>query len=675
MSKNSSTVKKRNHKNHKLCQLILILSVFVSVTAALVLSVLHICHSDREISLYKGLMSADQNIHRTMAMQSTAAKLTKKQAEAFGFKVLDDRKVWNTETPIELFHTSCRNKSDEITVQSMNTQKSVAPGTEGDYTFSLQNSGKRNAQYKVWFEADSNFSNYEIPLEFRISGSNGWMDRRGKWLSAEEFSKISEKRKLCPGRNAEYTLYWRWRFERDKDEQDTLYGDFSAGTGNISVEQKNEPQEISYRVVVHTLASEEAGAEESADFVQAWSKNKGSVLKKAPKTGDSTQTGSWLIMLAASGMLAVVVICRRINSGILRRISRGLFWMILGISLYLMKVQDVSGSPMPMPFGIGVANVLSGSMEPTFSRGSLLIVRKTQKVDRGDIVVYQSGSSLVVHRVTEIRKDQIITQGDANNAPDPAFDRSEIQGVVIGWIPCLGTVLSMVCTLRGMLFFCTVIFLIEYFWQRRKNEEAQELNAVREEIRILRQEIGHAECQRKTLRNNRIIQILAVLFWISVLFSWIASDIFARCMTQVSERNGAAAAKFEVTETGTLMQEISNISIAPGEAIEYEIAVTNKSETAVRYAIYADSRDKNLPLVFRMYKKTGNTEPKQLSDGSVLADKIEVSSDTILADDPKVHNYVLEIVWPVSEDQAERNEDYAGRSETFVVTLKAEQID
>ena len=103
MSKNSSTAKKRNHKNHGLCQLILMLSVFVFVTAVSVLSVLHICHSDREISLYKGLMSADQNIHRAMAMQSTTAKLTKKQAETFEFKVLDDRKVWNTETPIELF--------------------------------------------------------------------------------------------------------------------------------------------------------------------------------------------------------------------------------------------------------------------------------------------------------------------------------------------------------------------------------------------------------------------------------------------------------------------------------------------------------------------------------------------------------------------------------------------
>ena len=79
MSKNSFTAKKRNHINHRLCQLILMLSVFVSVTAVSVLSVLHICYSDREISLYKGVMSADQNIHRAMAMQSTTAKLTEKQ--------------------------------------------------------------------------------------------------------------------------------------------------------------------------------------------------------------------------------------------------------------------------------------------------------------------------------------------------------------------------------------------------------------------------------------------------------------------------------------------------------------------------------------------------------------------------------------------------------------------
>lgn len=83
MSKNSSTAKKRNHKNHGLCQLILMLSVFVFVTAVSVLSVLHICHSDREISLYKGLMSADQNIHRAMGHAEYNCKAYQKAGRDF----------------------------------------------------------------------------------------------------------------------------------------------------------------------------------------------------------------------------------------------------------------------------------------------------------------------------------------------------------------------------------------------------------------------------------------------------------------------------------------------------------------------------------------------------------------------------------------------------------------
>lgn len=112
MSKNSSTAEKRNHKNHGLCQLILMLSVFVFVTAVSVLSVLHICHSDREISLYKGLMSADQNIHRAMAMQSTTAKLTKKQAETFEFNVWMTGRYGIRTLPLNC-STSCRIRAEK----------------------------------------------------------------------------------------------------------------------------------------------------------------------------------------------------------------------------------------------------------------------------------------------------------------------------------------------------------------------------------------------------------------------------------------------------------------------------------------------------------------------------------------------------------------------------------
>nr|WP_253288503.1 signal peptidase I [Blautia sp. MSJ-19] len=163
--------------------------------------------------------------------------------------------------------------------------------------------------------------------------------------------------------------------------------------------------------------------------------------------------------------------------------------LALGLTLYFTNAQKILGNQLPMPFGIGIANVLSGSMEPTFSKGSLLIIKETQEIKKGDIVVYQSGNSLVVHRVIEIQKDQITTQGDANNTSDPVFNRSEIRGTVIAWIPYLGTMLSLVRTPVGVIILLLLAFLlIEGSFRRQKDEDEQELEAIKEEIRRLKQE-------------------------------------------------------------------------------------------------------------------------------------------------------------------------------------------
>ena len=67
-------------------------------------------------------------------------------------------------------------------------------------------------------------------------------------------------------------------------------------------------------------------------------------------------------------------------------------------------------------------------------------VKERSEIHTGDIVVYQSGSMLVSHRVTELDGDTVITKGDANNTEDEPFDRSLIKGKVIGWVPGLGDV-------------------------------------------------------------------------------------------------------------------------------------------------------------------------------------------------------------------------------------------
>ena len=174
---------------------------------------------------------------------------------------------------------------------------------------------------------------------------------------------------------------------------------------------------------------------------------------------------------------------------LVRRLFLALLGLALGMTIYFANAQKILGNQLPMPFGIGIANVLSGSMEPVFSRGTLLIIRETDEIKKDDIVVYQAENSLVVHRVIDIEKDQITTKGDANNAPDPAFDRSQVRGKVIAWVPYLGTVMNMIRTPAGVILMLLLAFLlVEGSFRRQKEEGEQEIEAIKEEIRRLKQE-------------------------------------------------------------------------------------------------------------------------------------------------------------------------------------------
>lgn len=151
--------------------------------------------------------------------------------------------------------------------------------------------------------------------------------------------------------------------------------------------------------------------------------------------------------------------------------------LALGVRLYLWNAQSLMGNTMPMPFGYGAAVVLSGSMEPTFSAGDLIVVQETDVLSVGDIVVYQSGGSLVVHRIIQAGEEAIITQGDANNVDDGVIQRSAVKGKVLFWIPGLGNIVSFLKTPAGTLCLLAAAFaLIELprRQERRKDEEARQ---------------------------------------------------------------------------------------------------------------------------------------------------------------------------------------------------------
>lgn len=162
---------------------------------------------------------------------------------------------------------------------------------------------------------------------------------------------------------------------------------------------------------------------------------------------------------------------------------------VLGVNVYLANAKSLVGNQMPMPFGYGASVVLSGSMEPEFSKGDLIIVGEADSYQERDIVVFQDGASLVVHRIIEIDGEKIITQGDANNVPDEPIESSVIKGKVLFHIDKLGTIVSFFKTPVGtVLIIAAAIALVEIPRRREKDADDAEKQKILEEIKRLREE-------------------------------------------------------------------------------------------------------------------------------------------------------------------------------------------
>lgn len=174
---------------------------------------------------------------------------------------------------------------------------------------------------------------------------------------------------------------------------------------------------------------------------------------------------------------------------ILRRLLLVVCGVILGVNVYLANARSLAGNQLPMPFGVGAAIVLTGSMEPTLSAGDLIVVREQAAVAEGDIVVYQNGGSLVVHRVITVEGDSVTTQGDANNAPDEPIPLSDIRGRVLLHIPYAGSVVSLIKSPIGTIcIIAAAIALVEIPNRREKEKDDAERQKLIEEIRRLKDE-------------------------------------------------------------------------------------------------------------------------------------------------------------------------------------------
>lgn len=83
--------------------------------------------------------------------------------------------------------------------------------------------------------------------------------------------------------------------------------------------------------------------------------------------------------------------------------------------------------------GFSFLEVSSGSMVPTFSIGDIIIIKKCEDYEVGDIVTYNVDNCyLVTHRIIERNGNNFVTKGDSNNKVDTEIVTKEnIEGKFI----------------------------------------------------------------------------------------------------------------------------------------------------------------------------------------------------------------------------------------------------
>lgn len=163
--------------------------------------------------------------------------------------------------------------------------------------------------------------------------------------------------------------------------------------------------------------------------------------------------------------------------------------VLIGVSIYSINASMLGGNALPMPFGFGMTVVLSGSMEPELSVDDLLIVTPSDTYEVGDVVVYQTQRTAVVHRIVSINGDKIITRGDANNTDDDPIAKENIKGKVIFAIPFIGLIVNLIKTPFGtILLLGAAVWLLEASFKKEKDKKAEELAAIRREIEELKKD-------------------------------------------------------------------------------------------------------------------------------------------------------------------------------------------
>lgn len=207
---------------------------------------------------------------------------------------------------------------------------------------------------------------------------------------------------------------------------------------------------------------------------------------------------------------------------VLKTLGQVVLFVIL-IFFILLNILSMNNKSL---FGFRIYRVISGSMQPALQIGDVIIIKKANNYAEKDIITYDNGLTTITHRIKSINGDEIITEGDANDAPDKPITKDKILGKYFFRISTFSVFsimltgktiyLIMVLVLFAILLFAISDRVTRNFEYRRNNfkkvikekenkEQKKKMPKKKDEMEILAEKL-HKETlkmHKKFLNNNK----------------------------------------------------------------------------------------------------------------------------------------------------------------------------
>ena len=241
------------------------------------------------------------------------------------FTVSDDNTVWNGNTKVDIFRTSYQDGAHNITVNSGNGDKIIAPGTENSYTFKLKNTYSLPMDYSVTVKAYFTPDDVYIPVDCRLSRDDGaWIaGDANTWKTVPQFDGTTDYAVLSEFSYVTYTLDWQWPYEGN----DAL---------DNALAQRAEQEDLTLTIEIITTATPVFGptptptptptpeptAEPTPDPTpeptpeptptptpEPEKPDVGTTLP--PETGDNSNPVLWMVLAGVSFILLLILIFRK----------------------------------------------------------------------------------------------------------------------------------------------------------------------------------------------------------------------------------------------------------------------------------------------------------------------------------------------------------------------------